>query len=305
MEEEGRLLKVTENPFKELTMLWVMSYIYDKAKKITESLPTVKQETEETLAAFKPTENNLPEQIEDLKSIHKALIESLENDLSGQITPNLFPFLEELKNFDEIVEEVTQALKKNNIEAVAASTATDIILGETDIDEVSTRFITYTKELVLDIIDENGTEFLDENSEKGLFKLVETGDITKILKLLKSTDTELRARQSELGETLVNDILEIRAKIRGQYAEPILSPEERAEETFETAFDEEIDEGKLSLDIIERLLSGLSAREEIVIRMRNGIKKLRLSTELKSSRGCSTFSAEDLMTLFVSYRVDN
>jgi len=305
MEEEGPLLKVTENPLKELTMLWVMSYIYNKAKKIAESLPTVKQKTEETLATFKPTERNLPEQIEDLKSIHQALIESLENDLSGQITPNLFPFLEELKNFDEIVEQVTQAVEENNIEAITASTATDIILGEMGIDEVSTRFRTYTKELVLDLIDENGTEFLDENAEKGLFKLAETGNIIKILKLLKSTDTELRARRSELGETLVNDILEIRAKIRGQHAEPILTPEERAEETFETAFDEEVDEeinekinkGTLSLDTIERLLSGLSAKEEIVIRMRNGIKKIRIRTKLKGSHGCSTLSAEDLTIL--------
>ncbi|MFH1534266.1 MAG: hypothetical protein ABID64_05035 [Nitrospirota bacterium] len=300
MEKEGHLLKVTENPQEQLTMLWAMDRIYNRAKAITERFPVLKQEMVEALAAFEPTENNLPEQIEDLRPAHQALIKALENGI-GKQTFSSFTSLEKLRDFDKIVKKAAQTLKEKNVETVAASSAVDIIIGEIGIDKIETRFRIYIKELVLDIIDENGSEVVDEDAEKGLFELVEKGDITEILKLLKLTDTELRARQYELGKTLVNDILEIREKVRGQYPEPIFTLEERAEQTFDDALDEAIDEetiakGELSLDTIDRLLGELDPLEEAIIRM-GGIKKIRRGARLTNSHECSTLSAEDLMTI--------
>ncbi|NIA02536.1 MAG: hypothetical protein GWP15_04070, partial [Nitrospirae bacterium] len=174
MEKEEHLLKVTENPQEQLIMLWMMNFIYDKAKEVVENFKILKQETEEIekiLVAFEPGKDNLPEQVEGLRPAHQALIKALENSLGKQIPEELCSIPEELRDFDDLVERITQALKGNNVEALTASTAVDIILGETYIDDLAIRFRSYIKELVLDIIDENGAEFLDENAEAGLFDL--------------------------------------------------------------------------------------------------------------------------------------
>ncbi len=306
--------KAPEQTKEELLTIYVADEILVRARNMARSFSFLMDEPDfvEAMDGFNSSYKKPSQNIEELRGYHSKLVQTLKAKEGGNGVASIsairpsgsrsvaesFEIPEEIVDFDEIVQRVTEDVEDENLHNSLESAADSVVLGEVKLADIMTRHLFQVKRRALEAI--CGSE--SDNSSKGKPLSAELGMDTKIddleeemsesdlvnrigekrvMQLLELSDKEVKGSiqalteeaDKEVGDKIIKLIIEVRKMIR---EDEDVDEETRKKETSRIKYDEPKDDildvfPGHSLEDIEGRLGDLTKIEEAALRMAHSI----------------------------------